>query len=391
MRSFFQDFVKDYEGNVIRCKMHDFVLFLMQNEYCTLDVNDADHKERMGHEKKKFRHAALLLERGANIPSSLYKSKNKSLRTLVATSSYSTTSSCPILEELPEGIQRLVNLRHLYCNRCVKLLYLPKGVSELTCLRTLDMFVVLENDSIRNKEAMKLEDLDLLKHLQCQYLHIAGCGNLLNGGQAKRSAAQLLGEEEYNLVHLKLTFNSANDKAHGEILEALQPHPYLKALKIISYQGSTINPKWMLTLVNLKRLKLDCCYNCKTLPPLGKLPSLESLYVGDLQKVETVGLEFLGVEEDGAMKCESSFPKLKLLQFARLHEWTEWKGGVCVMPSLHSLEISWCESLKLLPNFLWRTPLQNLTISYCKNINEEHCRRKLNLFNHNIPNIKFMQ
>ncbi|PON92572.1 LRR domain containing protein [Trema orientale] len=141
------------------------------------------------------------------------------------------------------------------------------------------------------------------------------------------------------LLDLKLTFDGVLltklERREDEIvLETLQPHPNLKSLEISSYDGTTIFPSWMMSLTNLKRLSLDHCPSCKCLPPLGKLPSLASLHIAEMSSITQVRLEFLGIEatENNATDDQwsenrlisssfVSFPKLKELSFASLHNW----------------------------------------------------------------------
>lgn len=129
----------------------------------------------------------------------------------------------------------------------------------------------------------------------------------------------------------------------------------MKSLEIREYYGDAIDPSWMMTLTNLKKLTLHCCVNCESFPPLGKLPSLESLYLEDLDSVEKLGLKFLGIETD--KRDQICFPKLKLLRFHFLHHWKVWEGKVegekdscevITMPSLQYLEISFCSRLEAL-------------------------------------------
>ena len=60
--------------------------------------------------------------------------------------------------------------------------------------------------------------------------------------------------------------------------------------------------------------KLLYCFNCETLPPLGTLPSLESLVIEQMHSMKKVGAEFLGwmAETD---ESTPTFPKLKVLEF----------------------------------------------------------------------------
>lgn len=60
MRSFFQDFEEDYDGNIVRCKMHDlvhdFLHYLTKNEFFILEVEGAESMELLD---DKVRHLTL--------------------------------------------------------------------------------------------------------------------------------------------------------------------------------------------------------------------------------------------------------------------------------------------------------------------------------------------
>ena len=223
-----------------------------------------------------------------------------------------------------------------------------------------------------------------LQGLQCIYR----CGNLRNAGEVEE--INLTNTED--LLQLDLNFNNysireeqvQNGRCEHEamILEALKPHPSLKSLTIRVYNGITLSPSWMTSLTSLRSLELYNCNNCEILPPLGKLPSLESLHIRFMRSIKKVGVELLGVrdgresEEKDGLAFQSpfiSFPNLKRLRFLGIEEWKEWEGiqgqamgsSFEVMPSLRSLELSYCFELEALPDFLRMTPLHKLDISFC--------------------------
>ncbi|KAL6204762.1 hypothetical protein ACLB2K_022029 [Fragaria x ananassa] len=165
-----------------------------------------------------------------------------------------------------------------------------------------------------------------------------------------------------NKAHL-LELN-LHEVGQREIMNGLEPHPVLESLYIDFYKGGSFSD-WLSYLPSLRVLTLSHCPNCKVLPPLGKLASLESLCITVL----------IGVEKGNPRLRSSSgfisFPKLKQLTLEGMLSLEEWKGveedksqniTIIIMPCLDELEIVYCQMLKALPDFLWCTPLQNLYI-----------------------------
>ncbi|KAM1118433.1 hypothetical protein ACFX11_042823 [Malus domestica] len=174
----------------------------------------------------------------------------------------------------------------------------------------------------------------------------------------------------------------------------------------ISYHSSTTCPNWIMSLRNLRIIYLFQWSECQFLPPLGKLAHLEKLTLTAMYKVKKIGGEFLGIvdEDESSLKSSSSsfFPKLKELIISSMFALEEWEVGVegwnkedseiSIMPCLSSLKISFCEGIITLPDFLWKTPLQELIIDDCPSLSERYKqdsgeeRPKIS----HIPNIKIL-
>ncbi|PON92549.1 NB-ARC domain, LRR domain containing protein [Trema orientale] len=293
---------------------------------------------------------------------------------------------CTQLQRLPEEMGNLAcNFRHLYIEGCESLEALPKQISRLTDLQTLDMFVVPSPDYLRSGEALELVDLNQLKYLRGRF-HVLRCGRIENLNAPPTQGGKLIlfssGRHHY-FDDLKLNFEGSNGGSGDEktVLESLQPHPDLKSLEIRGCKGPvSLYPNWMDSLTCLKRLVISGCRNWESLPPLGKLRLLESLLLDNMDRVENVELQFLG--DRGAI----SFPSLKELHFSYLTSWKIWewttsseeeekkKDASAIMPCLASLQFSDCGSLEALPGFLRESKhLQDLTISRCA-ILEQRCR-----------------
>uniref|UniRef100_A0A7N2LV59 Uncharacterized protein n=1 Tax=Quercus lobata TaxID=97700 RepID=A0A7N2LV59_QUELO len=346
-------------------------------------------------------------------------------------------SNCLELEKLPKGIGKLINLRHLLLpdERCEsfddgiighKIMSFPKGFGRLTCLKALGYFPVGKGEEI-----CKLGELEHLNHIQGK-LQIYGLSDVVDSGAIKNTL-----KNKNHLRVLYLNFYTL-DKMEGEeeeteeerrrkmekdvaILNALEPPPRLESLKIYFYKGTTMYPNWMMSkLTYLKSLMIKFCPNLEQLPPLGKLPLLEELWIEFARMIRKVGDEFLGIDIEEEELSESSkdiiiFPNLKSLEFIGLHKWEEWSGmggtieeeeeednsanafvtnntpKIKIMPLLHSLGIRNCGKLKSLPDYLRNTPLlQELYISGCP-ILKQRCERGRGDYWPNIshiPNIK---
>uniref|UniRef100_A0A5B6YSD2 Putative disease resistance protein RGA2-like n=1 Tax=Davidia involucrata TaxID=16924 RepID=A0A5B6YSD2_DAVIN len=301
--------------------------------------------------------------------------------------------ACAHLSKLPEQMEKLINLRHLEIDRTDGLKWLPKGIGNLSSLRTLSKFVAgSSGDS--EAAACKLGDLKNLNHLRGK-LKIEGLGYVADAVEAEKAELK----NKKHLLDLYLDFYPLV-KAEGitDVVEALQLHPNLHYLHIKSY-GGTQFPNWMLSLINLRKLQLQECQNCVRLPPLGGLPSLETLYIEDMHSLKSVGLEFLGIgnnndggggdsttTNDGTRASSTvviAFPKLKKLKIGKMRSWEEWdvistRGeaeDIKIMPCLRCLKISRCNKLKALPyRLLQVAPVKKLRIKDCPVLQKRYKR-----------------
>ncbi|KAL6128244.1 hypothetical protein ACLB2K_071600 [Fragaria x ananassa] len=174
-------------------------------------------------------------------------------------------------------------------------------IVELKSLRTLTL------DARRNRRSLWIESIPKkigeLVHLR--YLDLSGNERL------EELPSVIVGRSE-----------RLEPDLGREIMNGLEPHQGLESSTIYDYEGTL--SRWLSSLHSLRVLTLRD-YDCQVLPSLGKLASLESLEIRNLYGVEKI----------------------------------------TIMPCLSELTISMCDKLKALPDFLWNTPLQNLTISYC--------------------------
>ncbi|XP_011002957.1 PREDICTED: putative disease resistance protein RGA3 [Populus euphratica] len=181
-------------------------------------------------------------------------------------------SYCRKLERLPDNIGRLVKLRHLsvHNRQFVKM----RGVEGLSSLRELDFHV-----SGSDKES-NIGDLRNLNHLE-GFLTIRWLGDVKDSDEVKKAGLK----SKKHLTVLGLWFNSRTDRKifrDDEVLEALEPPPNLESLEIHYYQGIIpVLPSW------INKLRVVGLWNwekIEKLPALGKLPSLEELSVGWMER-----------------------------------------------------------------------------------------------------------
>ncbi|KAL7140402.1 hypothetical protein ABFS83_09G118300 [Erythranthe nasuta] len=284
-------------------------------------------------------------------------------------------SACNHLQKLPEEIGKLVNLRHLEIDRTDNLKALPKGIGELKSLQTLSKFIIGRGD---NNATCGIEELGNLNNLRgCQ--KIEGLGNVADADVAKK--AQM--HKKIHLTDLHMDFgNSARNRIHDEVIEALELNENLQSLAISSF-GGTKFPNWMMNLTKLQKLFLQDCQNCIKLPPLGKLPFLVTLDLEGMNAVKFIGLDFS--RDPLNVDAKSVFPKLKKLKISKMENLEEWDligredGGIFrdgdfeIMPRLRCLKVSNCSNLKALPNvLLQRVPLKKLRIDNCTLLREKY-------------------
>ena len=307
---------------------------------------------------------------------------------------------CESLEKLPDNMGKLISLKHLYVDRCTMLEYLPKGIQRLKKLKRIDACVVVCGED-EDRAALQVGDLRVLNLEGSLIIKLKG--NVKDERELEK--AQLWHMEK--LFHLQIDSRHVQYKqtrSTVEILNGLRPHKNLESLDI-SYHSGTTCPNWIMSLHNLRIILLYEWSECKFLPPLGKLPNLQKLTLYRMEKVEKIGGEFLGIVDSDETSLTSSsstsfFPKLKQLAIYWMSALEEWEVGVegwnkedseiSIMPCLSSLKIIDCDRIKTLPDFLCKTPLQDLIIVDCPMLSER-CKQDSGEEWHkisHIPNIE---
>ncbi|KAJ9692782.1 hypothetical protein PVL29_011733 [Vitis rotundifolia] len=369
-RSFFQDFEKDDDGNIIGCKIHDivhdFAQFLTQNECFIVEV-DNQQMQSIGF-FKKIRHTTLVVRESTPNFASTYNMKN--LHTLLAKEAFNSrvlealTNFNELIEELPKEVGKLIHLRYLNLSRCGGLKKLLETICDLYNLQTLNIQLC----SCLQKLPQAMGKLINLRHLENFPSHdLKGLPKRIG----RLSSLQTL--------DVFIVRSHGNDECQiGDLrnLNNLRGH----------YYGDREWPNWMMgsSLAQLKRLNLEFCIRCPCLPPLGQLPVLEKLEISHMHGVKYIGSEFLG-------SSSTVFPKLKELITFRLDELKQWeikeKEERSIMPCLNHLIMQDCPKLeRLSDHVLQRTTLQILDIRSSP-ILERRYRKDIGEDRHKISHI----
>ncbi|KAK8485032.1 hypothetical protein V6N12_014108 [Hibiscus sabdariffa] len=268
----------------------------------------------------------------------------------------------------PEGMENLVNLRHLYID---DERHVPDKIGCLTCLRTLPIFKVGTTRS-------GIGELGGLVELAGE-LDIFDLQNVRNKGEAQKAK---LWEKKLHKLGYHWHWQGEGEREafcnDEEVLEGLEPHSNLRSLSIVYYKGGH-SPSWlaMKTIsgpsacfqpINLVKLELYACENLKELPTLGHYPNLKILEVDGLNNVRCIGKEFYTTDDDSTCRIHTPialFPaleKLSLRNMTEVKEWLEVELTVPVFPSLKELDIQGCRKLSSVPRMSELSCLEELTI-----------------------------
>jgi hypothetical protein len=266
------------------------------------------------------------------------------------------------VEILPHSICKLCNLQTLILLNCGELASLPRDMQKLVSLRHLD----ITGTGIKR---MPIQ-LKGLKSLQTLTKFIVGNGSKLCIGELKkltnlRGSLSILGlqnvesptdvlnatnlRDKMYLEELVLGWNYSDNflESQRSVLDSLRPHTNLKSLTIKSYCGKSFSD-WVghPSFSNVASLYLESCIYCTSLPPLGQLPSLQSLSIVGFDEVVRVGHEFCGSSSSSV----KPFGALKVLTLKEMPKWEEWvsfgdANGGGAFPQLEKLCIVDCPKL----------------------------------------------
>ncbi|TQE10984.1 hypothetical protein C1H46_003399 [Malus baccata] len=184
----------------------------------------------------------------------------------------------------------MINLRHLLLGGCVGLTRMPRGLGELNGLRTLNRFVLSENNSLLRDSAAGLGELGRLKELRGE-LEIKNLRHEKDVMSESNVGTPL--KEKQHLHSLRLEWklredvSAIDEKDITMSMEVLQPHSNLKKLSVSYYKGVRF-ASWFSSLINLVDLTLWGCHRCQHLPPLDHFPSLKFLQLEGFEKLEYI-------------------------------------------------------------------------------------------------------
>ncbi|KAJ6745328.1 hypothetical protein OIU74_028083 [Salix koriyanagi] len=299
-------------------------------------------------------------------------------------------NGCWHLKELPRGINKLINLKHLDVgctlddDLCESLEYMSRGIGKLTSLQTLSCFVVAKNKSGKSEMVGGLDELSRLNELRGS-LEIRVKGYERDSCILEFEGAKL--EDKQYLQSLTITWGDIDMDSdidlYDNMLQSLQPNSSLQGLGVEDHAGMRF-PSWLSYLSNLVRIRLVGCKRLEHIPPLYGIPSLEELFIRAMDN-----LEYIDSEGVGGKEVSKFFPFLKKLDIrycTSLKGWWKKSRGemkddsdestaeeeliMLSFPRLSSLTIHDCPNLTSMPLFptldedlwLWGTssmPLQH--------------------------------
>nr|DAD24499.1 TPA_asm: hypothetical protein HUJ06_025963 [Nelumbo nucifera] len=250
--------------------------------------------------------------------------------------------NCGSITYLP-SMKKLSSLRHFHLDEKLQICSMPEGISQLTSLETLSHFFMGTGDG------QKIEGMKNMTNLRGS-LCILKLESVSNAQEATEAA---LDNKQY-LEELTLKWNSQQllnpNLDVVDVLRSLKPHENLKKLHISGYSGNRF-PQWLggSSFSNLVNVSLCNFNNCTVLPPLGQLPSLESLSINKMRNVEEVDNGFCRIQHPG-----TGFPSLTTLQFVDMCNFETWNGvQEGDFPKLQKLIITNCARLLELPKLVW--------------------------------------
>ncbi|KAG5539129.1 hypothetical protein RHGRI_019623 [Rhododendron griersonianum] len=256
-------------------------------------------------------------------------------------------SNCRSLTTLPVDLGKLISLRRLDLSK-TSLKEMPVNISRLKDLQRLTAFVV------GNCSGSGINGLKELNSLGGA-ITISGLENVTSGDDA--SEAKLKEKKQLESLTLEWGSTAEDSQKERDILENLEPPTNLKLLEIKNY-GGTKFPTWLgdQPFGNMVQLCLEKCENCFSLPPLGQMPSLQSLLLCDCPEIESF--------PEGSLP--SSLTDLLIKKCEKLKSLPEQMHTL--LPSLKSLDLHDCPEIESFPEGGLPSSLTDLSIKKCEKL-----------------------
>lgn len=227
------------------------------------------------------------------------------------------------------GMGNLISLRYLHAPASV--MEIIPGIGKLTSLQKLELF----NSQEAGRKISELGGLNSLYELKINSL------NKLNIPEEAKEAKM---KEKGSLRVLSLNWSGECSESKLTLAN-LEPHDRLQKLIISGYNDDSF-PNWIsVSIPMLISLELSNCAKCNTLPPLGKLRSLEYLSLSNFPELEQISSSFYGRIADDAFP---SLKELSILDMNQLEKWVDIEGKR-KFPRLKKLVIEDCAKLTALP------------------------------------------
>ncbi|RLN03861.1 hypothetical protein C2845_PM13G24000 [Panicum miliaceum] len=262
-------------------------------------------------------------------------------------------NGCQELEFLPEGMQTMRQLTHIYLLRCNSLKQMPPKLSLLHNLCTLTKFIVGIGDGFGVEE---LKDLRQLRNrLELFNLRRVKSGSKANLHEKKNLTELFLywgRDVRYKPLQDEVVSNNPE-----EVMESLVPHAELKILELHGYGGLAIS-QWMRDpqmFCCLRELRISNCPRCKDLPLVWLSSPVEKLHLSYMNSLTTL-CKNIDVQAAGYSTSQEIFPKLKMMTLAVLPVFERWAensaeepNSLVMFPQLEELYINDCDKIATLP------------------------------------------